>query len=64
MDTLTMFDRDVDEDDPLYYEKGPSDAVEGSTGERSFTEHGLVIGTPLFVRGRASERPGYRRRPD
>ncbi|MEI6794518.1 MAG: LemA family protein [Verrucomicrobiota bacterium] len=57
MDTLTMFDRDVDESDPLYYDKGPSDAVEGSTGERSFTEHGLVIGTPLFVRGRASERP-------
>ena len=57
LDTLTMFDRDVDRDDPLYYEKGPDDAVEGSTGERSFTEHGLVIGTPLFVRGRASERP-------
>jgi len=57
MDTLTMFDRDVDESDPLYYDKGPSDAVEGSTGERSFTEYGLVIGTPLFVRGRASERP-------
>jgi hypothetical protein len=57
LDTLTMFDRDVDRDDPLYYEKGPDDAVEGSTGERSFTERGLVIGTPLFVRGRASERP-------
>ncbi len=57
LDTLTMFDRDVDRDDPLYYEKGPDDAVEGSTGERSFTEYGLVVGTPLFVRGRASERP-------
>jgi hypothetical protein len=57
MDTLTMFERDVDRDDPLYYDKGPDDAVEGSTGERSFTEYGLVIGTPLFVRGRASERP-------
>jgi hypothetical protein len=57
LDTLTMFDRDVDRDDPLYYDKGPDDAVEGSTGERSFTEYGLVIGTPLFVRGRASERP-------
>jgi hypothetical protein len=57
LDTLTMFDRDVERDDPLYYEKGPDDAVEGSTGERSFTERGLVIGTPLFVRGRASERP-------
>ena len=57
LETLTMFDRDVDEGDPLYYDKGPSDAVEGSTGERSFTEYGLVVGTPLFVRGRASERP-------
>jgi len=57
MDTNVMFDRDVEENDPLYYQKGPSDAVYGSTGERSFTEHGLVIGTPLFVRGRASERP-------
>ena len=57
MDTNLIFERDVDESDPLYYEKGPSDAVEGSTGERSFTEYGLVIGTPLFVRGRASERP-------
>ena len=57
MDTNVMFDRDVEENDPLYYQKGPSDAVYGSTGERSFTEYGLVIGTPLFVRGRASERP-------
>jgi hypothetical protein len=57
MDTNVMFNRDVEENDPLYYQKGPSDAVYGSTGERSFTEHGLVIGTPLFVRGRASERP-------
>lgn len=57
MDTNLIFERDVDESDPLYYEKGPDEAVEGSTGERSFTEHGLVVGTPLFVRGRASERP-------
>jgi hypothetical protein len=52
-----MFDRDVGEGHPLYYDKGPSDAVEGSIGRRSFTEYGLVVGTPLFVRGRASERP-------
>ncbi len=57
LDTLTIFDLDVEEDDPLYYDKGPAEAVEGSTGERSFTEYGLVVGTPLFVRGRASERP-------
>ncbi len=57
LDTLTMFDQHVDRDDSLYYDKGPSDAVEGSTGERSFTEYGLPVGTQLFVRGRASERP-------
>jgi hypothetical protein len=57
LDTLKMFDRHVDRSDPLYYDKGPHDAVEGSTGERSFSEYGLVVGTQLFVRGRASERP-------
>jgi hypothetical protein len=57
LETVPMFDRDVDRDDPLYYDKGPDDAVEGSTGERSFTEYGLPVGTLLFVRGRASERP-------
>ncbi len=57
LETLTIFDREVDRYDSLYYDKGPSDAVEGSTGERSFTEYGLPVGTPLFVRGRASERP-------
>lgn len=57
LETVTMFDQHVDRDDPLYYDKGPEDAVEGSTGERSFTEYGLPVGTPLFVRGRASERP-------
>ena len=57
LETNTIFDCDVDEDDPLYYQKGPSGAVYGSTGRRSFSEHGLVVGTQLFVRGRASERP-------
>ena len=56
LETNMIFDRDVERDDPLYYDKGPEESVEGSTGERSFTEHGLVVGTPLFVRGRASER--------
>ena len=56
LETNRLFDRDVERDDPLYYGKGPDGSVEGSTGERSFTEHGLAVGTPLFVRGRASER--------
>jgi hypothetical protein len=57
LETLTLFDANADEGDPLYYGKGPSGSVEGSTGERSFTESGLPVGTKLFVRGRASERP-------
>jgi hypothetical protein len=57
MDTLTMFERHADRGDHLYHEKGPSGSVYGSTGERSFYEYGLPVGTPLFVRGRASERP-------
>lgn len=57
LETVTMFERHVDRDDALYYDKGPDDAVEGSTGERSFYEYGLPVGTLLFVRGRASERP-------
>ena len=57
LETVTMFEREVDQDDPLYYGKGPSEAVDGSTGERSFSESGLPVGTQLFVRGRASERP-------
>lgn len=56
LETVTMFEEHADRDDHLYYEKGPYDAVEGSTGERSFTEYGLPVGTTLFVRGRASER--------
>lgn len=56
LETLTLFNEHVDRDDPLYYDKGPDDSVEGSTGERSFTEYGLAVGTPLFIRGRASER--------
>lgn len=57
LETVTMFETEVDEDDALYYQKGPSGSVYGSTGRRSFSEHGLPIGTDLFVRGRASERP-------
>lgn len=56
LETHTLFNERVDRDDPLYYGKGPDDPVEGSTGERSFTENGLAVGTALFVRGRASER--------
>jgi hypothetical protein len=57
LETVTMFSEDADEGDALYYGKGPSEAVDGSTGQRTFSESGLPIGTKLFIRGRASERP-------
>lgn len=57
LETVTMFDEGAERGDPLYYGKGPSGSVYGSTGERSFSEEGLPVGTQLFVRGRASERP-------
>jgi len=57
LETVSMFDQSVDESDSLYYGKGPEGSVDGSTGERSFSERGLPVGTKLFVRGRASERP-------
>ena len=57
LETVTMFSEDADEGDALYYGKGPSEAVDGSTGQRTFSESGLPIATKLFIRGRASERP-------
>jgi len=57
LETVTLFNEHADRSDPLYYRKGPPEAVEGSTGERCFTEYGLAVGTRLFIRGRASERP-------
>ncbi len=55
-DDVETFSRYVDRSDPLYYTKSPDETVEGSTGERHFQEYGVVVGTRLFVRGRASER--------
>ncbi len=50
------FDRTVTTGTPLYYAKGPREAIPDSTYQRTFTEHSLPIGTKLFIRGRASER--------
>ena len=56
IETTCLFSEEASRGDALYYSKGSRRAVEGSTGERTFEEHGLLVGTPLFVRGRASER--------
>ena len=53
----SLFNEEFTRGDKFYYARGLPDAVEGSTGERSFHEEGIAVGTQLFVRGRASERP-------
>ena len=52
-----VFNRTVSKSDPLYYAKGPPEAVEGSDGKRTFTEYALTVDMKVFIRGRASERP-------
>ncbi len=52
-----IFSEFIHRDEKMYYAKGPAEEVGGSTGYRTFTEHALPIGTTLFIRGRASERP-------
>ena len=56
LDVNLLFEDEAERGDDLYYRKGPRSSVQGSTGERTFTEHGLTVGTALFIRGRASER--------
>ena len=57
IDPCEIFDKTVTKRDPLYYAKGPRESVTGSTGQRTFTEHALTVGSKVFIRGRASERP-------
>ena len=55
-DTLSLFEEYTDRGQALYV-MGPDDEVMDSTGRRRFYESGIPVGTELFVRGRASERP-------
>lgn len=43
-------------DDPMYYAKGPVEAIPNSKHHRRFTEHGFALHAPLFIIGRARER--------
>lgn len=56
IETLELLSERCRPDDPLYYEKGPPEAVANSTHERRFHEEGLPLGTPLYVVGQARER--------
>ncbi len=52
----TVFDVEVEPDDPLYYAKGPQEAISHSDEIRQFTETAVPIGTRLYVVGQARER--------
>lgn len=56
VEPLEIFDEHAHEGDPIYYEKGPPDAISNSTGERRFHEEAIPLGTTLFVVGQARER--------
>jgi len=53
---LTVFDQTVDEDSPLYYAKGPRDAVSNSDHRRRFTEEAIPLHAPIYIVGPARER--------
>lgn len=51
-----IFSRNCGRSDPLYYDKGPADSIMNSTHERRFTEHAIVLHSPLYIMGRSRER--------
>jgi len=53
---VEVFEHEVRPDDPLYYGKGPTEAVASSDHRRRFTERALAISTQLYVVGQARER--------
>ena len=57
LEPVEILDETVTSESALYYGKGPAGHIPNSTGRRQFTERALLVGTPLFVAGRARERP-------
>lgn len=56
IEPVVLFEQEVDEGHPLYYAKGPPDAVSHSDYERRFVEHGIPVGLELYVVGQSRER--------
>jgi len=46
-----VFSETCDEDDPLYYGKGPRESVSNSDYERRFTEKAIAVGEDVYVIG-------------
>jgi hypothetical protein len=56
IEPVVMFEVECDDNDPLYYDKGPQDAVRHSDYRRRFVEHGIPLGLELYVVGQSRER--------
>jgi len=56
IEPVGMFEETCGEDHPLYYAKGPPDAVSHSDYRRRFSEQGIPLGVPLYVVGQSRER--------
>jgi hypothetical protein len=56
VEPAVLFSRSCGRDDPLYYAKGPSEAVAHSDHRRDFIEMGIPLHMPLYVMGQARER--------
>jgi hypothetical protein len=56
IEPVVTFEDECDDGDPLYYEKGPRDAVLHSDYRRRFVEHGIPLGLALYVVGQSRER--------
>ena len=56
MDGAVVFDQTCERDDPLYYAKGPREAIDDSTGRRRFTERAIYLHNPVYVVGKARAR--------
>ncbi len=51
-----VFEEICDPSDPLYYDKGPLEAVSDSDHRRRFTEEAICLHAPIYLMGRARER--------
>lgn len=56
IEAMTTFSRSCGTSDPLYYAKGPSNAIMHSDHVRSFSEQSIPLHTPMYVFGTARQR--------
>jgi hypothetical protein len=56
IEPVVLFQQDCGDSNPLYYAKGPPDAISDSDDERRFVENGIPVGLKLYVVGQSRER--------